>query len=225
MLTVLLSDGCLGSRHLIARASAGQGCDIDDRPATLEVLRGSLRTEKRPLRLTAMTWSESALDNSAARRLALAPSCSREWVQGDHLAFSKNANYWQTGHPHIDELRVQIFRDAAAMVTQLEGGALDVIDTPSLQDFVRLKSDARFQALPHTSKTRFLEIGASPYAPPLDSQKLRQALNYALDRDRLRARHCWESARRNPCRGARLRRHMKLPSRTSMRSTLQGPRR
>jgi MarR-like DNA-binding transcriptional regulator SgrR of sgrS sRNA len=113
--------------------------------------------------------------DAASKAVGTGPFALAEWVQGDHLTFSKNANYWQTEHPYLDELRVQVFRDATAMVTQLEAGALDVADTPSLQDFVRLKSDANFQALPHPSQTRFLEIGASAYAPPLDNQTMHQA--------------------------------------------------
>ena len=50
-----------------------------------------------------------------------------EWVQGDHILLTKNKNYWQTGRPYLDGVRVSIVKDAQAMVAQLEAGALDLI--------------------------------------------------------------------------------------------------
>jgi peptide/nickel transport system substrate-binding protein len=70
------------------------------------------------------------------------------------------------------------------MVTQLEGANLDIIKTPPLRDFVRLKADPRFQAVEHTASALNYLLGANLLNPPLDNKKVRQALNYAIDRKR-----------------------------------------
>jgi ABC-type transport system substrate-binding protein len=58
------------------------------------------------------------------------PFVFTEWAQGDHILLTKNKNYWQTGRPYLDEVRVSILKDAQAMVAQLEGGAIDLIKAP-----------------------------------------------------------------------------------------------
>jgi peptide/nickel transport system substrate-binding protein len=108
-----------------------------------------------------------------------------EWAQGDHVSFAKNPNYWQKGRPYLSTLQTAILRDAQAMVTQLEGGALDLIRLPPREDFVRLRADPHFQAISHpvTDSVAF-GLGANVLRPPLDNKLVRQALNYALDRQR-----------------------------------------
>ncbi|MBV9325289.1 MAG: hypothetical protein JO352_16075 [Chloroflexi bacterium] len=48
-----------------------------------------------------------------------------EWAPGDHVELTKNRNCWQSGKPYLDEVRVSIVKDAQALVTQFEYGALD----------------------------------------------------------------------------------------------------
>jgi peptide/nickel transport system substrate-binding protein len=71
------------------------------------------------------------------------------------------------------------------MVTQFEAGALDLIRGAALTDVVRLKGSPQYQAIIHpiTNYQQYV-VGANVTTPPLDNQKLRQALNYALDRQR-----------------------------------------
>ena len=107
-----------------------------------------------------------------------------EWVQGDHFTLARNQNYWKTGRPYLDGMVVRILRDATAMSVALEAGQLDVMFSPNLQDFVRLKSDSNFQALAHPGNDRGHLIGANVLQPPMDNKLVRQAINYAMDRQR-----------------------------------------
>jgi peptide/nickel transport system substrate-binding protein len=107
-----------------------------------------------------------------------------EWVQGNHITFAKNPNYWQSGKPYVDRIVVSIIRDAAAMVTQLEAGAQDAVYGLSVNDFLRFKSDPMYVALLPSGQQSGLAIGMNTTVPPLDNKKVRQGLNYALDRNR-----------------------------------------
>jgi peptide/nickel transport system substrate-binding protein len=107
-----------------------------------------------------------------------------EWAQGDHLALSKNANYWQSGRPHLDGLNISILRDQQTQVAQLEAGALDIIANPPLLDYVRLKADSNYQGIANTGTGGFYLVGANTTMPPLDNKLVRQALNYAINRKR-----------------------------------------
>jgi peptide/nickel transport system substrate-binding protein len=107
-----------------------------------------------------------------------------EWVSGDHWLFAKNPNYWRTGVPHVDQFRVNIFRDATTMTTQFESGALDVMDNPTLQDFARLKSTPGIQAMVHPAGRRAYMFAVEVEHPPLDNKLVRQALRISLNRQR-----------------------------------------
>ncbi|HEY3059880.1 MAG TPA: ABC transporter substrate-binding protein [Chloroflexota bacterium] len=107
-----------------------------------------------------------------------------EWVPGDHVTLERNPNYWQTGKPYLDGINVSILRDQLAMVTQLEAGSIDIARLPTLTDFNRLKPDPKYQALLNTQTGAHYLAGLNLTIPPFDNKKLRQALNYAVDRKR-----------------------------------------
>ncbi len=108
-----------------------------------------------------------------------------EWVQGDHLTFARNPNYWKTGRPYLDGVQFSIISDLQALVTQFEAGTLDLIKTPPLRDYVRLKADPHHQGIEHPTDGRYFLFGVNVTRPPLDNKQVRQALNWALDRERI----------------------------------------
>jgi peptide/nickel transport system substrate-binding protein len=107
-----------------------------------------------------------------------------EWIQGDHVTMKRNPNYWRTGQPYFDGIETHLYRDAQAMVAGLEGGALDEVDSPNLQDLVRLKDDPKYQALVVAASGQFVCFVANTTMPPMDNKQFRQAINYAIDRQR-----------------------------------------
>jgi peptide/nickel transport system substrate-binding protein len=122
--------------------------------------------------------------NARTESVGTGPFTLGEWVQGDHLTMNKNKNYWRSGRPYFDVLQVSVVRDVVALATRLEAGGLDAANSPTLEDFVRLKTDSRFTALIPPGQNSALAIGATTVMPPTDNKKVRQALNYALDRKR-----------------------------------------
>jgi peptide/nickel transport system substrate-binding protein len=107
-----------------------------------------------------------------------------EWVQSDHVTMKRNPNYWRTGQPYLDGIETRLYRDAQAMVAGLEGGVLDEVDSPTLQDLVRLKGDPKYQALVVAASSQFVCFVANTTMPPMDNKQFRQAINYAIDRQR-----------------------------------------
>jgi peptide/nickel transport system substrate-binding protein len=122
--------------------------------------------------------------NATTRAVGTGPFSFVEWQPGSQLRLAKNPNYWRTGRPYVDALIVNIIPDPQALVAQLEGGNLDIIKSPPLRDFVRLKADPRFQTIEHSASALYFLLGANLLNPPLDNKKVRQALNYAIDRQR-----------------------------------------
>jgi peptide/nickel transport system substrate-binding protein len=106
-----------------------------------------------------------------------------ERTPGDHFTFAKNKNYWQSGKPYLDGVVTNI-RNQQNMILQLEGGTLDSVKVPLIDDFARLKSDSNYVAQIAPNSGTFFEIGINTRTPPFDDKRVRQAMNYALDRKR-----------------------------------------
>jgi peptide/nickel transport system substrate-binding protein len=111
------------------------------------------------------------------------PFVLMERVPGDHFTFVKNKNYWQSGRPYLDSVVTNI-RNQQNMALQLEGGLLDTVKIPQIDDFARLQSNPDYVASVAPNSGTFFEIGINTKNPPLDDKRVRQALNYALDRKR-----------------------------------------
>ena len=122
---------------------------------------------------------------SRMKLVGTGPFVFTEYQQGDHLSFARNAHYWQPGKPYPDEIRVQIFTDQQAMVVQLESGALDIATNPQLRDAARLKQDPQYQLAIHPTSGQYYLLTANTSTPPNDNQQFRQALNYAINRQRI----------------------------------------
>jgi len=108
-----------------------------------------------------------------------------EWRQGDHLAFTGHPQYWRNGLPYVDNYTLQVYNDQQAMSVALESGTIDVADGPAVNDIVRLKKDSNYQVLINQLSGSRAEFALNTAHPPLDNKVFRQALQYALDRQRV----------------------------------------
>lgn len=58
--------------------------------------------------------------------LSNGPFVLEEWVEGDHMTFKKNENFYQPGKPAIAEVRVEIVPDDAVRKTRMLQGDADI---------------------------------------------------------------------------------------------------
>jgi peptide/nickel transport system substrate-binding protein len=123
--------------------------------------------------------------DSRSKAVGTGPFKFVEWVQGQYLRFEKNPNYWRQGLPYLDSVQVNVKADIQAMTAELEAGATDLIVLPSWRDFVRLKSDPKYQAVITPMAGYFYMFQPNVTFKPLDDRRVRQALNYAIDRKRI----------------------------------------
>jgi peptide/nickel transport system substrate-binding protein len=108
-----------------------------------------------------------------------------EWVQGDHLTFTRNPNYWQTGKPYLDQVILQIQPDQQAGLVAFEAGAVDWMIGISGQDAVRLRSNPVYQVLLTGGGGNYYYVGIDTSVPALADKRVRQAFSYALNRARI----------------------------------------
>ena len=113
------------------------------------------------------------------------PFVLAEWVQGDHIALKRNPNYWQSGKPYLDEIQASVSPDAQANLIRFQAGSTDVSETPPLMDTVRLMSDTTVDVLVSQNPSVFLSFFFNTTRPPFDRKEVRQALGYAINRQRI----------------------------------------
>ncbi|HEY1294846.1 MAG TPA: ABC transporter substrate-binding protein [Chloroflexota bacterium] len=109
----------------------------------------------------------------------------QEYVQGDHLSLVKNPNYWKPGLPYLDGIRFQIFKDPQSMLVAFESGQLDAVDTPPIRDTARYQQDPNWRVVFNNIAGDSYVITFNTLQPPTNNKLLRQAMSYALDRQRI----------------------------------------
>ena len=123
--------------------------------------------------------------NAQTKAVGTGPFVFQEWRQGESMRFTKNKNYWQSGKPYLDEIVVNVRKDAQALVADLESGAANLVYNTTLQDYLRLKADTNYQAQFLTPAAGMYQIQPNVTYKPLNDKRVRQALNYAIDRKRI----------------------------------------
>lgn len=103
------------------------------------------------------------------------------WKKGEPLVLKRNPNYWK-GQPSVDEVRIEYVPDDNSRILKLQGGETDVIDAVPLSQLQTLGAQPNLRAQAFTIQ-QFAVLGLHVEKKPLDDVKVRQALNYALDKE------------------------------------------
>jgi len=116
------------------------------------------------------------------------PFMLKEFVAGEKAVFVRNPNFFHEGQPYIDEVVFQFGIDPSTAVMRLEKGEVDVLFgymVPTA-DYPRLRADPTYQDWIFQEPSMLSEwIGVNNTVAPLDNLLLRQALNYAIDREKI----------------------------------------
>jgi peptide/nickel transport system substrate-binding protein len=83
-----------------------------------------------------------------------------------------------------NRIEIAVVSDVQSMGVQSEAGAQNLVLRPTAQDFARLRQDGRFRGTVMDTGDSFYYVAADVTAPPLDKKEVRQAINYAINRDR-----------------------------------------
>ena len=144
-----------------------------------------------PFSLINMLDPETGTDNGTPRPInskpvGTGPFTFVEYAQGDHITLKRNPAYWQSGKPYLDGIDIKIFSDPQALVTQLESGALDAAINPTYRDTARLLKDGKLPvALNDYTGARTVILQQSKPGGPTANKQFRQAMQYAIDRQRI----------------------------------------
>ena len=111
----------------------------------------------------------------------------REWVLGQRLVLERNPNYFEENVPYLDELTFQIGVDPNVAFLRLQRGEVDIIGDgiPSAR-YTEVMEDEQLSQLVATGdqmQTGYITINVN--IEPFDDLRVRQALNHAINKDRI----------------------------------------
>lgn len=112
------------------------------------------------------------------------PFMLTNWARGARITLEKNPNYWQEGKPHVDDAVLEIVTEPSARVIKLEAGEVDVALDPPLNQLKDLEARTGItvgQIIPY--RADFVQLNTT--RKPFDDERVRQALNMAIDKDAL----------------------------------------
>ena len=107
-----------------------------------------------------------------------------EWKQTDHLKVKKNPNYWKPGLPKVDAITWKPVVDNNSRAAMLQTGeAHFTFPVPYEQaELLKAKADWTLVAAPSIVH-RYMSMNVTK--KPFDNLKVRQAINYAINKEAL----------------------------------------
>ena len=110
-----------------------------------------------------------------------------EWVRLRHVRLKKFPGYYREGRPFLDELVFMPTPDENQKIVLLETGQVEFTDTvplPRVRDVERGGKITVHTIPPGVSPSSYFMLTRAD-RPPLDNVKVRQAINFAIDRKAL----------------------------------------
>lgn len=111
------------------------------------------------------------------------PFTVKEWVPNDHYTLEKNANYWGE-EPITTSITVRVIPEGSARAIALETGEVDLVwgVDPTDCSNIEANSDVKLLSQPSSS---IEYLGMNMTKEHFKDQKVRQAINYAIDKQAL----------------------------------------
>ena len=109
------------------------------------------------------------------------------WALGQKLVLDKNTDYYKVGIPKISQINFEVGIDPTVALQRLKSGEVDILgDSIPAADYIAESADAK-------NKDRIIEGGQlqtgyitlNVKMKPFDNVKVRQAINHAIDKDRI----------------------------------------
>jgi peptide/nickel transport system substrate-binding protein len=130
--------------------------------------------------------NEKAISSGDPKQTAIGtgPYKLTEWVKGSHVTLSRWDKYFRSDRPYLDQVTFQSVADDTVRLTGLQTGQFDWIQAVPPQQSAGLQSSG---ALRHTGKGAYFPylVLLNTTAPPFNDIRVRQAVNWAIDRSEI----------------------------------------
>lgn len=127
------------------------------------------------------TYDESAGGQDV---IGTGPFVWSEYTAGQELVVTANADYW-AGAPGLQTITVRAVENAQALISGLQSGQMQLVGGVPGRDIGVLADDDRYTLLSVESSYQQTYLAADTTTAPFDDLRVRQALQHAVDRQRV----------------------------------------
>ncbi|MDJ0336400.1 ABC transporter substrate-binding protein [Salinibacterium sp. G-O1] len=107
------------------------------------------------------------------------------YTPGQGLELTKNEDYWKDGAPLLDGVEITVVRDSQSMLSSLKSGQSDLALDLAPLDASTLASDQQYEVVQSDAFDSTYYLGSNVSVPLLSDNRVRQAIAYSIDRDRV----------------------------------------
>lgn len=130
-------------------------------------------------------YCESQGDEALSQKpVGTGPYMLDEWKKGEYVSFKKNPYYWESGKPKTDEIKFTVVPDDNSRQMQLLSGAIDIDASTPCNLMKTAAANSKIDAKTYPS-TMVYYVTLNTTKDSLKDAKVRQALEYATDKDAL----------------------------------------
>ena len=119
--------------------------------------------------------------------LGTGPFIFQKWTPGQEIVLTRNPDYWEPGKPYLDTVDYRLSFTPNTALLKLQRGEVNVLgDGVPVSDLPRIQADPAWKSQIYSQPLvaisyMFMNVEMKPF----DNIKVRQALSWAIDRDKL----------------------------------------
>jgi peptide/nickel transport system substrate-binding protein len=108
-----------------------------------------------------------------------------QWQPGNSLTLAKNPHYWKQGLPLLDSVTLRVIPQPQALTAALQSGQVQMNVDVSPQSVAALKGNSKFNLIYEDNQDGGFYVACNVKVPPLNNKLVRQAIAWAIDRERI----------------------------------------
>ena len=125
-------------------------------------------------------FSRTGVAALATTPVGTGPYLLKTWNRGDSIVLTRNPRYWGPA-PALGQATFKYFRDGTAMDNALLTGGIQVVSTEQSPESLGQFKDPKYQIITGATDGEVM-MTMNDGKPPLNDVRVRQAINYALDK-------------------------------------------
>lgn len=122
---------------------------------------------------------------SGERIIGTGPYRLRSWTPGDRAVLTRNPHYWKAGEPRLSGVQIRTIPQLQSLVASLRSGQSDFVPGLAPADVSGLTGDRRFTTRFTDTHDNSWYLGVNVRKASMSNRVLRQAISYAVDRERI----------------------------------------
>jgi peptide/nickel transport system substrate-binding protein len=127
---------------------------------------------------------EANKDGLQRQPVGTGPFKFKDWQPNGYIELEKHAGYWKKSEPKLDGVKFNIIPESATRQVGISSGQYAMLPNIDAATALQLKGRAGVKTT-EALELAYTLVGMNVSKPPFDNPKVREALNYALNRQEI----------------------------------------